>query len=118
MAARLISESLDTGYERFLFAFDITENARIFPSYDDEDDDDTPLRLQIGFIYIKEDGEEERYANNALASILSHSPYWNEPTTEFPPEEIERIVNLHPLNDWGKPMTPEELELNRQMFPY
>ena len=36
----------------------------------------------------------------------------------FPPEEIERIVNLHPLDGLGDPMTPEELELNRQQFPH
>lgn len=118
MAARLIGEEIDQGHERFLFAFDITENARIVPSYDDEDDEDTPLRLQIGFIYINEDGEEERYANNSLASILAHSPYWDEPTTEFSPEEIERIVNLPPMHGDDEPLTPEELEWNRQQFPH
>ena len=45
-------------------------------------------------------------------------PYWNEPTTEFAPEEIERIVNLHPLDGCGNPMTPEELEWNRKQFPH
>lgn len=118
MAARLIGEEIDQGHERFLFAFDITENASIVPSYDDEDDDGTPLRLQIGFIYIRDNGAEKRYANNSVASMLSHSPYWDDPTTEFTSEEIERIVNLHPLNGLGDPMTPEELELNRQQFPY
>ena len=67
MAVRLIGEDIDQGHERFLFAFDITENARIVPSYDDEDDDGTPLRLQIGFIYIRDNGAEKRYANKSLS---------------------------------------------------
>ena len=112
MAARLVGESKSAEGLFFLFAFDVTEktNKIKFKGQD--------IPIQIGFVYEKQGDKEIRYCNNSTASITGHDPYWNEPTTEFPPEEIERIVNLHPLNDWGKPMTPEELELNRQMFPY
>lgn len=106
MAARLVGES----GERFLFAFDVTENTPRSPR--------SKLPFPIGFVYAKHDGQEERYYNQFLDSILAHSPYWKDPTTEFAPEEIERIVNLHPLDGMGKPLTPEELDLNRQQFPH
>ena len=110
MAARLVGESKSAEGLFFLFAFDVTEKTPRSPRFN--------IPIQVGFVYIRRGDREERYCDNTIGSITSHNPYWKDPTTEFPPEEIERIVNLHPLNDWGEPMTPEELELNRQMFPY
>jgi len=108
MTAQLVGES----GERFLFAFDVTEKTKKIKFKGQN------IPIQIGFIYEKRGDKEMRFYNDSIASITAHAPYWKTPTTEFAPEEIERIVNLHPLDGMGKPMTPEELELNRQQFPH
>ena len=110
MTVRLVGESKSSEGLFFLFAFDVTEKTPRSPRFN--------IPIQIGFVYIRRGDKEERYCDNTIGSITGHAPYWNEPTTEFPPEEIERIVNLHPLDGMGNPMTPEELEWNRQQFPH
>jgi hypothetical protein len=108
VAAQLVGES----GERFLFAFDVTENTNKIKFKGQE------IPIQIGFVYEKQGDNEMRFYNDSMASITAHAPYWRDPTTEFTPEEIERIVNLHPLGGDGKPLTPEELEWNHQQFPH
>ena len=108
MSARLVGEAKSK--ERFLFAFDVTEKTPRSPR--------SKLPFPIGFVYAKHDGQEERYYNQFLDSILAHSPYWRTPTTEFTPEEIERIVNLPPMHGEDEPLTSEELEWNRKQFPH
>ena len=106
MTARLVGEL----EEMYLFAFDVTESTPKSPKFN--------IPIQIGFVYVKRGNTEERYCDNTIGSITAHNPYWSDLTTEFTPEEIERIVNLHPLDGLGEPMTPEELEWNRQQFPH
>ena len=106
MATRLAGES----GESFLFAFDVTEKTPKSPKFN--------IPIQIGFVYVKRGNTEERYCDNTIGSITAHNPYWNDPTTEFTSEEIERIVNLHPLDGCGNPMTSEELEWNHKQFPH
>lgn len=107
VAAQLVGES----GERFLFAFDVTENTNKIKFKGQE------IPIQVGFIYEKQGDNEMRFYNDSMASITAHAPYWKDPTTEFTTEEIERIVNLPPLGGDGKPLTPEELEWNRKQFP-
>ena len=110
MAARLVGESKSK--ERFLFAFDVTEKTNKIKFKGQE------IPIQIGFVYEKQGDNEMRFYNDSMASITAHVPYWKDPTTEFTPEEIKRIVNLHPLDGCGNPMMPEELEWNRKQFPH
>lgn len=110
MTARLVGESKSK--EHFLFAFDVTEKTHKIKFKGQE------IPIQIGFVYEKQGDKEIRYCNNSTASITGHDPYWDDPTTEFTPEEIERIVNLPPMHGDDEPLTPEELEWNRKQFPH
>ena len=110
MAARVVGESKSAEGLFFLFAFDVTEKTPRSPRFN--------IPIQVGFVYIRRGDKEERYCDNTIGSITGHDPYWDYPTTEFTPEEIERIVNLPPLGGDGKPLTPEELEWNHQQFPH
>ncbi|CAM1380185.1 hypothetical protein FF3_01403 [Fretibacterium fastidiosum] len=110
MAARLVGESMGGEGLFFLFAFDVTEKTQKSPKFN--------IPIQIGFVYVRRGDTEERYCDNTIGSITAHNPYWNDPTTEFAQEEIERIVNLPPLSGDGKSLTPEELEWNRKQFPH